>query len=254
MYGIITTPHCVVTLEVGEAKRILTDDTARRRYDQTGSTSERPTPEEYFGGGRRSYGSSYGPTAEDIFEQFFRQSGARSRHSGRGGRDFYADDNPFFSAGFGGGNPFFQPRPQQQQQYRQYTQSTHPFSGNFMGPLLGALAFLVLIFLISSIGRATSPSAPEGFSLWQTDHFSVPHYTADGLAYWLSPGYLDSATLLRESSRRSMDRKVFDAWYKFKESECQQDLSQGRRSGAPSRPKSCVEFDEIKLMRSQRSW
>lgn len=238
--------------EVGEAKRILTDDTARRRYDQTGSTSDRPTPEDYFGGGGRRYGNPYGPSAEDIFEQFFTQ-GARSRRgAGPGFGGFYGNENPFFTASFGGGgNPFYAhtgPRTHRQHQ--------HQPQGAFgaFGPLLGICAFLIVMFLVSMLSRTGPATQQDAFSLWQTEHHSVPHFTSEGLSYWLSPGHFDSATLLKENSRKAMDKDVYEAWYKLRESECSQDLSQARRGGMPSRPKTCLQFDELKSMKNQRSW
>lgn len=241
------------TIEVGEAKRILTDDTARRRYDQTGSTSDRPTTEDYFGGGGRHYGNPYGPTAEDIFEQFFTQ-GARSRRGpGPGFGGFYANENPFFTANFGGGgNPFFQ----HQAGPRTQRQHNHQPQGAFgaFGPLLGIFAFLIIMFLVSMMTSRSSTPTQDPFSLWQTDYHSVPHSTSEGLSFWLNPGHFDSATLLKESTRKGMDRDVYQAWYKLRESECSQDLSQARQKGMPNRPKACVQFDEIKAMKNQRAW
>lgn len=240
------------TIEVSEAKRILTDETARRRYDQTGSTSDRPTADEYFGGGARHYGNPYGPTAEDIFEQFFTQ-GARSRRgAGPGFNGFYANENPFFTANFGGGNPFFQ----HQTGPRHARQQNHQPQGAFgaFGPLLGIFAFLMIMFTVSMMTSRSSTPTPDPFSLWQTDFHSVPHFTSEGLSFWLNPGHHDSATLLKESARKAMDRDVYQAWFKLRETECSQDLSQARQRGMPSRPKTCVQFDEIKAMKNQRAW
>lgn len=245
-WNVLLPDYCI---EVGEAKRILTDETARRRYDQTGSTSDRPAPQEYFRGGGFSGGPHDGPTAEDIFEAFFGNQGTRSRRGP--GRPFFfdTDSGPFFQGG-----PTFHQYPHQHQQERQfYTRRASPqSSASFMTPLFGLVAFLILLFVLNFVANRATPGPV--FSLRKSQEHSVPHYTKEGLKYWLSPGYYDSSTLLSNSHQRTMDNNVYNAWLRFREQECSQDLSQARRGAQPARPKSCAQYDELRNLKNSREW
>jgi hypothetical protein len=228
----------------------LTDETSRRRYDQTGSTSDRPSPEEVFRSQGFGGGYHHGPTPEDLFQAFFGAQGAHSRRGGRAGFTFFEGDGTFFEPRtFGGGNRF------QQQRHANGRQFHHqPSASSAYAPFFGLMLLFLLIIVLNFFTRAASPQS-DSFTLWKTEEHTVPHYTSEGLAYWLPPDFYSSATLLAEKHRKAMDTDVYNAWYRFREHECAQDLSQSRRNFAqPPRPRSCGLFDELKALKNRREW
>lgn len=239
--------HYLNMTGVGEAKRILTDDTSRRRYDQTGSTSDRPTSSQYYQSQGFGGGPGYAGTPEDFFNAFFAGHNTYSRRSGRpSGFSFFEDGSSFFE----------QPNGARFQQHNGFYRRTQPqpSAASAFAPFLGLIAIFLFVVLLNYIGRSGSTTS-DPFTLWKTDEHNTPHFTSDGLPYWLSPGYYSSSTLLSEKHRKAMDNDVYNAWYRFRDRECAQDRSQTRRNFAqPAEPRSCHLFEELKSLKNRREW